>query len=526
MSGAGSRSTRRQRTATSERRASKPGRTSHDAGVDEAFAAIFEKLLDHDGTVPTLGDSLADDATGQSAEAATLRGRDGSDDAEETSADPNTSHAANCAFGPDTDTDAVTAVGPSTERHAASEMADVIDSEETVWGGDGDPVPSDTGKGDRSSDLAPLQREARRRAVTLRADLSPAAAAVLSDLERQLDEEACASLAGPGRCLLHLREIAENAEWLTVGSAALDALLQALAPPGPDDPGSAWTDLIAFGGSVGKRVGTRTLTDVSSAFTRYRVVAVRESAETASEVERMADVRLQVRPFDASSLAAALQHRYTARAREGAEAAEDGSSDPDPAHAVHSPYGDAGEGALQTGEAVAAVAADLAARFDLTLLTPDLLNLACGKAANAGEAEAMLARGISIASGEARASHPSSKGPTLEALPGYSAVRPWAAALVADLRLYAKGELAWADVDPGALLAGPPGSGKTLLAGAIACSANCRFIATSFAAWQSVDGGHLGSVTAAMRQSFAEARERSPTLLFIDEIDSLPRRGA
>ena len=75
----------------------------------------------------------------------------------------------------------------------------------------------------------------------------------------------------------------------------------------------------------------------------------------------------------------------------------------------------------------------------------------------------------------------------------------------------------------GVLLWGPPGTGKTLLAKAIASQAKANFIA--------VNGPELmsrwvGSAEQSVRELFHKARQASPCVVFIDEIDTLaPARG-
>ncbi len=74
----------------------------------------------------------------------------------------------------------------------------------------------------------------------------------------------------------------------------------------------------------------------------------------------------------------------------------------------------------------------------------------------------------------------------------------------------------------GILLYGPPGTGKTMLARTIAKTTGRSLIATSVSGWQS--GNHLSDFLAAMSDDFRRAREMSPSMIFIDELDSIPDR--
>jgi len=75
----------------------------------------------------------------------------------------------------------------------------------------------------------------------------------------------------------------------------------------------------------------------------------------------------------------------------------------------------------------------------------------------------------------------------------------------------------------GFLLFGPPGTGKTLMAKAVAREANANFIATKSADLLSK---WYGESEQQVSRLFARARQVAPTVIFIDEIDSLvPARG-
>jgi len=74
----------------------------------------------------------------------------------------------------------------------------------------------------------------------------------------------------------------------------------------------------------------------------------------------------------------------------------------------------------------------------------------------------------------------------------------------------------------GVLLYGPPGTGKTLLAKAVAGETNAHFISLS---GPEIMGKHYGESEERIREIFTQAEENSPSIIFIDEIDSIaPKR--
>ena len=74
----------------------------------------------------------------------------------------------------------------------------------------------------------------------------------------------------------------------------------------------------------------------------------------------------------------------------------------------------------------------------------------------------------------------------------------------------------------GIILYGPPGTGKTMLASSLAKESGRSYVSGSFSEWQS--NAHLGDVICNIRQTFKEARRNAPSVLFLDEIDSIPSR--
>ncbi|MCG7854317.1 MAG: AAA family ATPase, partial [Methanoregulaceae archaeon] len=75
-------------------------------------------------------------------------------------------------------------------------------------------------------------------------------------------------------------------------------------------------------------------------------------------------------------------------------------------------------------------------------------------------------------------------------------------------------------VDPpkGILLYGPPGTGKTLIAKAVAHEAKATFIRMS---GSELVHKYIGEGAQLVRELFSLAREKSPSIVFIDEIDSV-----
>merc|ERR1719359_1303388 len=85
----------------------------------------------------------------------------------------------------------------------------------------------------------------------------------------------------------------------------------------------------------------------------------------------------------------------------------------------------------------------------------------------------------------------------------------------------AKYEKLGARVPKGGLLVGPPGTGKTLLAKAVAGEADCPFFSMSGSDFIEM---FVGVGPSRARDLFKQAREKAPSIIFIDEIDAIGRK--
>ena len=75
-------------------------------------------------------------------------------------------------------------------------------------------------------------------------------------------------------------------------------------------------------------------------------------------------------------------------------------------------------------------------------------------------------------------------------------------------------------IPKGALLVGPPGTGKTLLAKAVAGEAGVPFFSMSGSDFVEM---FVGVGASRVRDLFKKAKEKAPSIVFIDEIDAVGR---
>ena len=78
-----------------------------------------------------------------------------------------------------------------------------------------------------------------------------------------------------------------------------------------------------------------------------------------------------------------------------------------------------------------------------------------------------------------------------------------------------------ASMPKGILLVGPPGTGKTMLAKAVAGEANVPFFSISGSEFVEM---FVGMGASKVRDLFSQAKEKAPCIVFIDEIDAIGQK--
>ena len=106
---------------------------------------------------------------------------------------------------------------------------------------------------------------------------------------------------------------------------------------------------------------------------------------------------------------------------------------------------------------------------------------------------------------------------------GYTGAKKEIAEVVDFLKNPERYRRAGAMAPRGVLMVGPPGTGKTLLARAVAGEAAVPFFSVTGSSFVEM---FVGVGAARVRDLFAEARKRSPCIIFVDEIDAIGQRRA
>jgi cell division protease FtsH len=112
---------------------------------------------------------------------------------------------------------------------------------------------------------------------------------------------------------------------------------------------------------------------------------------------------------------------------------------------------------------------------------------------------------------------------TFNDVAGYEGAKSEISEVVDFLRNPGRYSKAGAVVPRGVLMIGPPGTGKTLLARAVAGEAQVPFFSVAGSSFVEL---FVGVGASRVRDLFAEARKRAPSIIFIDEIDAIGQRRA
>ena len=112
-------------------------------------------------------------------------------------------------------------------------------------------------------------------------------------------------------------------------------------------------------------------------------------------------------------------------------------------------------------------------------------------------------------------------GITFDDVAGIEEVKEELAEIVDFLKNPKKYQAAGARIPKGVLLAGAPGTGKTLLAKAVAGEAGVPFFHTSGSEFEEM---LVGAGASRVRDLFKKARSASPCIIFIDEIDAVAKK--
>lgn len=148
-------------------------------------------------------------------------------------------------------------------------------------------------------------------------------------------------------------------------------------------------------------------------------------------------------------------------------------------------------------------------------------------AIRAGSARACVARLSAAVAARTAVDRQVADAVPFPALRGYGEAHAWGMRLIGDLEAWREGRIAsFAALDRNVVLASNPGLGKSTYARSLAKSAQLPLLVSSVSSWFSQSNGYLDGVIKHIDTVFEEAYSKAPSILCLEECDSIPSRSS